>query len=379
MDSSTQLAALVLLLGELSLALAAGCVLLGWLLLRQRRRLQAGHRVVLQRQAQGNDYRAFLQGQLAKVHQAPGQASDARRLLVAYLQGELDALASADGEPDSSWGLRRRHAEQVIAGLQQLDAVKPAPGNGGAADPAQDEGRVRRLEAYRDRFHRLHGHALEESAASRELRAGLQDELAESARARELLARYEGRRRGLDQFLEAPDIGPLARRHTPAAGVSDPRGRLRRTRVLLDGTQRQIDRQRQRHRSLLQQQEILIRELRRSLEAAASEGDAQRERHLRQVKALEEKVQQAELCARTVEKESARRQRVIRDLVGRLERAQEGASQVPGLEDTIDRFCEQAVELQGRIRLLEQRLAEADAEILKSRATEPQVVSGTGS
>lgn len=371
MQETTGLAAVVLLLGELSLALAVGCAVLGWTVLRHRRSLRAGRVARSQGQAERSAYQGYLHQELAAARRGvSGDATGPRRLLVEYLEGELKVLAGAGDDGDPGWALRRAHAAEVIKKLRHLESAAQAP----AGQPAGGEGeRVRRLEGYRERFNRLHGHALEERAASRELRAGLREELPASVRARELLERYERRREALDGFLEAPEVDPLARRHRAAPEAVDPRRRLRRTRALLDANQREMDAQGVRQRSILQQQDVLIQDLKRSLEAAESASDAQREHHLRQVKALEEKIRQAELCTQTVEKESLRRQRVIRDLLKRLEASQQSAAQVQGLEDTIDRFCEQAVEMQGRVRSLEERLAAADAEVLllKSRHAEP--------
>ena len=87
MEETTGLAAVVLLLGELSLALGAACAVLGWTVLRHRRSLRAGRVAYRQGQAERSAYQGYLHQELASARRGVcGDDLGPRRLRVEYLE-----------------------------------------------------------------------------------------------------------------------------------------------------------------------------------------------------------------------------------------------------------------------------------------------------
>ena len=386
MDEATRLASLVFLLGELNLVLGAGCAILGVLLARHRRRLRARRLEAGAGDAARERYRRFVDRELGEARGRRGASAAVartRQLRIEYLERESAVLAGG-GDSPAAWELRENAMAAILARFRELEATLAGDGAdpGGQAasgDSGADQAaRLRQLEGYRERFNTLHRHAVEEAAANRELREGLRRDRAVEEGARHLLERYEQRRQPLEGFLAQPDVRPLERRHGQPGQAPRPDHRLRRTRALVEANQRQIDRPRERYRAAMDDRETLVRSLRRSLEDATARNDQLRHLYTRQIGALEENLRQSELCVQIVEKESMRRQRVIRDLLARLESEQGKRRDTDALERTIDRFCEQSVELQGRIRDLEQKLARADARVLVLSARLGDAAQETG-
>lgn len=381
---ATGVTSLVFLLAELNVALLAGCIVLGVMWSRQRRAVRTYRYLAERHKGAAAGYQQFLERELAdaRCSAAPPPGAEAaelqglaRRLRVSFLQRESELAADAvDADPDTAWQLRQTLAQKLLGKMReaetrlasvlgQLSARQSATQS---TEPSEEQ--RRHGEDYRRRFNTLHRHVLDDARASRDLRDGLRAQPNMPDGAHRLLDGYETQRQPLEGFLSQPDVKPLEMRHLGTGTRSDAARRLSRTRVLMEGNQARIDRQRERYRSVRAEEQALIQELRRSLDSATAQNSQLRHTYTRQIARLEENVRQADLCVQIVEKESVRRQRVIRDLLKRLEGQQDQQREIDALERTIDQFCEQAVELQGRISAVEDQLARADREILSLKA-----------
>lgn len=221
--------------------------------------------------------------------------------------------------------------------------------------------RLADVEAYRDRFQTLHGEVLSERDAYAELRQGVD---AEPARAGELMLEYGGQRMSLDAFLERDDIAAFDARDQELLAADRARNRVERTRTVTSVAGERMSESLDGLRDSTQQQREAVASMAEGLAEDADEQRRQITYYRSQISQLEVAVADSERCIQTLEKEASRRQRQIEQLLAQVEAGGEGAAKVQALEETVDRFSRQAMDLT-------RRLYEAQSEIERLRQAPP--------
>ncbi|KAB7628178.1 hypothetical protein [Alkalilimnicola sp. S0819] len=226
--------------------------------------------------------------------------------------------------------------------------------------------RVAELDAYKLRFNTLHEQVLQERKANEVLRNRLREQGGQPVAAP--LQAYEEQRGALDQYLDRADIAPFALRH-----VADPNGlsdahRTQRQRQVLEGAGVRLSTRQGLLRRSLSRQRELIRQLRERVGQAEEREERLKTYYQQKVRHLERVAETAKRNADGLEKEVARTRRASSQLLARLEQQEQEHSAPTVLEQTIDRFAAQAIDMQGRIQALESELDALAAENLNLKA-----------
>lgn len=280
---------------------------------------------------------------------------------------ELGQAFAAGEEGLRQWwaAQQRRHSEALSKERhQQGDAAQTLRRKLQRREQSLErlERRAAELEAYRERFNALHGEVLAERKANEELRRQLRERA--SAAVDAPLRAYEQQRDQLERYLEQGDIQPFAERHQGRLPQPSREHQARRQRQLLEASGGRLNARQRVLRSSLARQRAIAEELRQRLEQAEEREERVKIYYRQKMRQLQQELEASRSSADDLEKEIARSRRSSSRLLQRMERQEQERTANASLEQALDRFAAQAIEMQHRIQELEQEVAEAHRENL---------------
>ena len=327
-------------------------------------------------------------GKLLKNPQTPDQV--ALQLRYDFLRHEQKLMEDAAGQQDY-WSRRSQAASEVLRSLsegeeglrqwwaaqqrkhaeeseklrhEQAEALKTLNFKVQRRDISvgQLNKRIEELEAYRSRFNMLHGEVLREREANEVLRRRLREQAASLVE--QPLQEYQLTRESLDRYLDQSDIAPFADRHAEQRTGTPLVLRARRQRQLVEGTEKRLSSKQQLLKQALAQQNAVIESLREQVEQAEEREERLKAYYQQKVRELQKSAEESRQSAEGLEKEINRSRRTSGHLLQQMERKEQETTANTALEQTIDRFATQAIEMQQRIQTLERDLAQSNTDNL---------------
>jgi hypothetical protein len=230
---------------------------------------------------------------------------------------------------------------------------------------AEAEQSVNDLVSYRQRFKDLHERVAEEAIANKEFQAGLQavieGEVMSPDKVRMLISSYKNKRQPLDAYLERSDVSPIDDRkervHYRLLAVR----KNQRSRSITNLSARRIQESTQAIKAVSQRQRGIVDLLQDEFTKDENEKTKLLVSYQQQIKHLEQSIVDSEECIATLERENNRRQRMIDDLLKRLEEGADTSNEVKVLQQTIDRFSNQAMEMAKKMYGLESEIRQLRA------------------
>lgn len=318
-----------------------------------------------------HDQELAAQG-LERFDPADPPGTVAQRLHYAFLQAELDALTAYQQHPAGFWPEKQgkagwfalcfHAADQALLSWQnnyealrrQAEAAGERDDSALQAELAEAQERLEDVLAYRERFKRLHGLALDEISARGELLARLREgggpvtpEALEAA-----FGEYDLKRLPLDSYLQQEDIAMLDERFAAEDAVKAAERRNERSRLLADRASERIRGSVQEVREVAETQRSLIGEMRSGM-ASDEERNKLIETYQGQIQGLERTVNDAERCIEVLESENERQRRTIDRLLKRLSTDDDREAKIRMLEESVDRFSRQAMDLTAKLYALQ--------------------------
>jgi chromosome segregation ATPase len=381
----------ILLLAE-ALLLMAGATAFLWR--RYRRTAQEAGRLkalMAEMQHQLPDYHGYLEANLRQARErykmevgremtawqldefeiSQRPSAHALRLRHAFLTAEGKALSAFQREPRRLWPEKRAQAEWLVRCFERADKAidhwlvryqevcdrverLAAEVRGLQAKLAEADDRLADVLAYKKRFGALHEHVLEATDGSRALREDLHNrtEPVGPDDVAALLAEYERRSEPLEAYLERADVAPFDDRAAVQAQMRAAERRNSRSQALADTAAGRVTQTVEEIRAVAGTQRSLIGDLEAGLQAPQE--NQLISAYEQQIRQLKRTVGDADRCIEVLEAENERQRRTVQRLLKRLGAGEDREQQVKALEESVDRFARQAMELTARLYALQE-------------------------